>query len=149
MAKSIETAQDVHEWAAEIVAAGGGKFTPLSKGDQFVIAKYIIDVSTDNAQAKPIESIPAETDAQIVSPKGTEPEPVPSTKATMTRGYAYHRAGYTVQQAYDEFLKWGKEHPTETTVMDFSNGQSNKYAAFAYWLNEIIEVEVPHNPAMR
>lgn len=66
-----------------------------------------------------------------------------STTATMTRSYALHRAGFTVQQAYDKFLKWCNDHPKEASVMDFRTGVKSANAAFAYWLSEIISVEVP------
>ena len=66
-----------------------------------------------------------------------------TTKVTMTRGYALHRAGFTTQQAYDKFLEWSKEHPKEGTVMDFSTGVKSANAAFAYWLIENIVAEVP------
>ena len=61
----------------------------------------------------------------------------------MTRAYAYHRAGFDVQQAYDKFLEWCKGHPKSKEVMDFSTGHKSVDAAFAYWLGEIITVDVP------
>ena len=61
----------------------------------------------------------------------------------MTRAYAYHRAGFDVQQAYDKFLEWCKVHPKSKEVMDFSTGHKSVDAAFAYWLGEIITVDVP------
>ena len=79
------------------------------------------------------------TDENTVS---AEDEPK-TAKATMTRGYALHRAGFTTQQAYDKFLEWAKDHKGESSVMDFSTGQKSVSAAFAYWLAEIIEVDVP------
>lgn len=72
-----------------------------------------------------------------------------TTTATMMRSYALHRAGFTVQQAYDKFLNWSKEHPKEATVMDFSTGVKSANAAFAYWLAEIISVEVPTTTTAR
>ena len=66
-----------------------------------------------------------------------------TTKVTMTRGYALHRAGFSTQAAYDKFLEWCKEHPKEGTVMDFSTGVKSSNAAFAYWLMENIVAEVP------
>ena len=72
-----------------------------------------------------------------------------TTTATMTRGYALHRAGSTTQQAYDKFLEWSKENPKEATVMDFSTGVKSANAAFAYWLAEIISVEVPTTTTAR
>ena len=73
----------------------------------------------------------------------TAPLEPPTSKATMTRAYAYHRAGFDVQQAYDKFLEWCKEHPKCKEVMDFSTGHKSVDAAFAYWLGEIITVDVP------
>ena len=61
----------------------------------------------------------------------------------MTRGYAYHRAGCDAQQAFDKFIQWVKEHPKDGAVMDFSTGVKSVDAAFAYWLNEIITLEIP------
>lgn len=66
----------------------------------------------------------------------------PVTTAVVTRGNAYHRAGFGAQKAYDKFLAWAAEHPSEGRVMDFSTGALSANAAFAYWLAEVIEVEL-------
>lgn len=163
--KKIETDADVLEWARTMVEAKGDKFTALSKGEQFVIAKYIMDCSTGAfPDTEPQEEPPP---PQAEEPKDEEPrgapdpdglgtlsrspvcppnppsEMPPTSKATMTRAYAYHRAGFDVQQAYDKFLEWCKEHPKCKEVMDFSTGHKSVDAAFAYWLGEIITVDVP------
>ena len=165
MAKKIETDADVLEWAKSVVDAEGEKFTALSKGEQYQIARYICDMNALRiAEANPPvtekdcgnECSPSEEEVQkdedlshglgehetnrAVSP---EQEKQRCSTATMTRGYAYHRAGYTAQQTFDKFLAWGKEHPTELSVMDFSTGRRSTDCAFAYWLNEIITVDVP------
>lgn len=150
MAK-IETADDVRQWARAIVAANGEKFTALSKGEQFTIAKFIVATEVNEGDAndadapKPREwkgessqdcQVPQEDEAQE---RGISPV----TTATMTRAYAYHRAQYSAQQAYDEFLKWAADHPKETSVMDFSTGAKSQVAAFAYWLGETISIDIP------
>lgn len=153
----IETEADVREWAKAVVEAKGEKFTALSKGEQFVIAKYVVDYSMaipDMAPDTAPDNEPqAEPQAEQEDPHGdpeTEPiHPTPaapvadSTTATMTRGYAYHRAGCDAQQAFDKFLEWVKNHPKDGSVMDFSTGTKSVDAAFAYWLNEIITLEIP------
>lgn len=162
--KKIETDADVLEWARTMVEAKGDKFTALSKGEQFVIAKYIMDIAFGDGQTAESDSVgkpavnPETTTATgtkaeeplppppMPSIQGdsvtTPPEP-PTSKATMTRAYVYHRAGLDVQQAYDKFLDWCKEHPKCKEVMDFSTGHKSVDAAFAYWLGELITVDVP------
>lgn len=172
MSKKITIDKDVCEWAKEIVAANGEKFTPLSKGEQYVIAQYILSLlpeverepSADNGEEQPSESgadlkereespcedngVPTDwcmskyKEGNPNSPREYVPpttEYVPPTTATMTRGYAYHRAGLDAQQTFDKFLEWGKNHPKELSVMDFATGRKSSDAAFAYWLHEIIE----------
>ena len=162
--KKIETDADVLEWARTMVEAKGDKFTPLSKGEQFVIAKYIMDISFGDGETTERDSVgqPAVNpeSATATATKAEEPPPPPpmpsvqgdsvtapleppTSKATMTRAYAYHRAGFDVQQAYDKFLEWCKGHPKAKEVMDFSTGHKSVDAAFAYWLGEIITVDVP------
>ena len=159
---NIKTADDVRQWAKMIVDAKGDKYTPLAKADMLAIAQFIVDVGGD-APAKPDEANkayvpPTETAVGTADDKPSEKDEskpttadTPSTKAekqtstaTMMRSYALHRAGFTVQQAYDKFLEWSKEHPKEASVMDFSTGTRSANAAFAYWLAEIISVEVPN-----
>lgn len=162
--KKIETDADVLEWARTMVEAKGDKFTALSKGEQFAIAKYIMYMafgegktaesdSVGKTAVNPETTTATGTKAEELPPPPpmpsiqggsvtTPPEP-PTSKATMTRAYAYHRAGLDVQQAYDKFLEWCKEHPKCKEVMDFSTGDESVDAAFAYWLGEIITVDVP------
>ena len=150
----LNTEEDVRKWAEMIVDGKGEKFTPLSKGDQYVIARFIVKAEQESTSA---ETVPqAEEDKGTAEPPSPPdpPEATPETKheietdlpppatATMTRSFAYHRAGYSVQQAYDEFLKWAADHPHESHVMDFSNGKQSTDAAFAYWLGEVITIDV-------
>lgn len=181
MAKKIETATDVVEWAKSVVEAKGEKFTALSKGEQYEIAKYISEMTPlgalgedkgdneDKEDAPPClpeeEELPCQSVVEEPKdggtwkepdpPKGWSPEPhtsdvnlfpqVPTaTTVTMTRGYVYHQMGLDAQQTFDKFLAWGKDHPKELTVMDFSTGRKSTDAAFAYWLNEIMPVNIPH-----
>lgn len=167
--KKIETDADVLEWARTMVEAKGDKFTPLSKGEQFIIAQYIV-ANANGMSATETEEMPEQTTATATKVEETKAEgtgeapapdrlgtpsrtPVcppnqtsempPTSKATMTRAYAYHRAGFDVQQAYDKFLEWCNSHPKSKEVMDFSTGHKSVDAAFAYWLGEIITVDVP------
>jgi len=144
--QKIETEADVRAWAMMMVSANGDKFTPLSKGEQFAIAKYIVETSqTGEARLDDVDiahaALPKAEDD--IPPPPRNPVPCELSTATMTRAYAYHRAGFDVQQVFDKFLEWGKKHPKQMEVMDFSNGQKSVAAAFAFWLGEIITVDVP------
>ena len=157
--KKIETDADVLEWAWTMVGAKGDKFTPLSKGEQFVIAKYIVananGMASTETHEKPEQITATVTNWEDDIPPPPPPMPSvqgdsvtvplepPTSKATMSRAYAYHRAGFDVQQAYDKFLEWCKDHPKSREVMDFSTGHKSVDAAFAYWLGETITVDVP------
>lgn len=165
---NIKTKEDVLAWAKIIMDGKGEKYIPLGKSDMFAIAKYVTygygnltedlevkdDMPPPQAEApsadkavgvvsedkKPIEAEqPAEETFSTTSTSGGPA----TTKVTVTRGYALHRAGFSTQAAYDKFLEWSKEHPKEGTVMDFSTGVKSANAAFAYWLMENIVVEVP------
>ena len=159
----IQTEDDVKQWAREIVIANGDRFTPLSKGEQFVIAKFIYNLAIDTTTPPPCE--PTEDCNEPDPPKWTAhdaPDPVgldsakdpvnditPPQQAQqepqgikMSRGAAFHFAGYSAQKAFDEFLKWSQEHPQEKEVMDFSNGQKSVVAAYSYWLHEIMNVNI-------
>ena len=166
---NIKNADDVREWARMIVDAKGEKYTPLSKTDLYQIALCIMETGenaacggdADTTQPPPAETVAPPTTS--VEDNGKMPEPAkeqqkddgidtaalrsnllqPVRTAAMTRGYAYHRANFGVQEVYDKFLEWAKEHPKEGKVMDFSNGVQSANAAFAYWLAEVVEVELP------
>ena len=179
MAKKIETANDVVEWAKSVVEAKGEKFTALSKGEQFVIAQHILgilEMSEAGAESEPHQHVTSEdccwepepvvserkTDDELGTPSRTPvcppnplsemptadvnlfPQVPTATTVTMTRGYVYHQMGLDAQQTFDKFLAWGKDHPKELSVMDFSTGRKSTDAAFAYWLNEIMPVNIPH-----
>lgn len=163
---NIKTESEVYAWAETIVNGKGDKYIPLGKADMFAIAEFVVkyspceplqevppppppspeaekpaDVTAKEEPAKddkPYDLAPAE----IYSTTSTSGGPT-STKVTMPRGYALHRAGFSTQKAYDKFLEWSKGHPKEGTVMDFSTGVKSSNAAFAYWLMENIVVEVP------
>lgn len=131
---NIKTKEDVLGWAKIIVDGKGEKYIPLGKADMFAIAKYV---------AYGYGNLTEDLEVKVDMPPPTDSGGPAVTKVTMTRGYALHRAGFTTQQAYDKFLAWSKEHPKEGMVMDFSTGVKSTNAAFAYWLMENIEVEVP------
>lgn len=166
---NIKNADDVRQWARMIVDAKGDKYTPLAKADMLAIAQFIVDVGEDTSKPDEVnkayvpptktEQPPTSTSTTAVGtaedkPKVEEAKPItsgqsssadakPTSTATMMRSYALHRAGATVQQAYDKFLKWAQGNQKEASVMDFSTGRKSTSAAFAYWLSEIISVEVP------
>lgn len=155
--KKIETDADVLEWAQTMVEAKGDRFTPLSKGEQFVIARYIVahadgKESTDakekseqtTASATKFEDAPLSLPIPSVGGDSVSAPSEPQTeRGSVTRAFACYRAGLDVQQAYDKFLEWCKSHPKSKEVMDFSTGHKSVDAAFAYWLGEMITVEVP------
>lgn len=143
---NIQTEHDVIEWAKEIVAANGEKYTSLAKGELFTIAKYIIqkskiadDIAEDefghSDDLPPVDAVEGDS-VPAVEPlsecETSDSAEVPAT--SMMRGVAMHRQGLSVQQAYDKFLEWAKANPKEATVMDFSTGVKSNNAAFAYWL---------------
>jgi len=165
----IQNDADVLAWAEWIAAENGDRFTPLSKGEQYLIAKFIYDrrglfevkpqepLSEDccktMAEDKAEECCKDEQAATVPPPRDEQGDPVPPTtplvqermmpqKMKMSRGAAYHLAGTSAQKAFDEFLKWSNEHPQEACVMDFSNGQKSIAAAYAYWLHEIMDVSL-------
>ena len=157
----IQTEQDVKEWAMEIVMANGDRFTPLSKSEQFVIAMFIYNtLETVKPASEPTEDCtgptpPKETAHDAPAPVGLDSAKDPVKDITppqqaqqepqgikMSRGAAFHFAGYSAQKAFDEFLKWSQEHPQEKEVMDFSNGQKSVVAAYSYWLHEIMNVNI-------
>lgn len=160
--KKIETDADVREWAKAVVEANGEKFTPLSKGEQFVIARLIVGTNdgcgfgdTDAAEEVKQEATTATAEEvhEDVPPPPTTESPsgdsviVPDMPKTQTvqvpRFECLRRSGLDAQQAYDKFLKWCDEHPKEGSVMDFSTGVKSRDAAFAYWLCDNVIMEVP------
>ena len=148
----IQTEADIRRWAETIVKANGEKFTPLTKGEQFLIAKYIMD-SADSASTKdsemgePIQDpIPDPKTEQEAKPADQQKDPQEKPKhppmMKMTRGVAFHFSGFTAQQAFDKFLEETKGKSDMAKVMDFSTGRQSADAAFAYWLNEILNVNI-------
>jgi hypothetical protein len=139
-----------------IVEANGEKFTPLTKGDQYAIAKYILGVGEGTSKPTPVTEETQQDDTTL-PPQDKPSEPPraavrdalnnPIRTVTMTRGYAYHRANFTAQEAYDKYLEEVKKGSADKQVMDFSTGRQSHDAAFAYWLSETIEVDLP--PSVR
>ena len=137
----IQTEADIRRWAEKMVKANGEKFTPLTKGEQFLIAKYIMDLG------EPIQdTIPAPKTEQEANPADQQKDPQEKQKhppmMKMTRGVAFHFSGFTAQQAFDKFLEETKGKSDMAKVMDFSTGRQSADAAFAYWLNEILNVNI-------
>lgn len=108
--KKIDKGHDVLEWARMIVDAKGEKFTALSKTEQLVIARFIVES----------QSTPAPENEQVGEPQGDS--------------YIQIGCDCDAQQAFDKFLSWCKDHPKEKEVMDFSTGEKSVAAAFAFWL---------------
>lgn len=142
----IQNDSDVRQWAEMIVKANGEKFTPLTKGEQFLIAKYILkseeNVSTEVSDTSPDKTTEQtkEHDAHTQEQKKNDLKHPPIMK--MTRGVAFHFSGFTAQQAFDKFLEETKGKNDMSRVMDFSTGRQSVDAAFAYWLNEILNVNI-------
>ena len=137
----IHTCEDIRRWAEKIVNANGEKFTPLTKGEQFLIAKYIMEMGEpiqDHIPAPKTEQESPHSDQKEAQQE--KPKHPPMMK--MTRGVALHLSGLSAQQAYDKFLAEAKEKKLDTVVMDFSTGRMNQDAAFAYWLAEILNVNI-------
>lgn len=119
----IENSSNVLEWARMVVDAKGDKFTVLSKSEQFVIAKFIVDGSysvsrEEHHNQSEKQTVQNHVNVQEVELQGDDNNPV----------------GCDAQQAFDKFLSWCKHHPKEKEVMDFSTGEMSVAAAFAYWL---------------
>ena len=160
--KKIETDSDVREWAKAVVEANGDMFTPLSKGEQFVIAKFIVvenggcgdrdpssesdvEPESDTATAEEVHAdVPptSTTEAPSVCSVSVSENPTMQT-IQVTRSDFLRGSGLDAQQAFDKFLKWCEEHPKEGSVMDFSSGVKSRDAAFAYWLCDKVLTEVP------
>ena len=160
--KKIETDSDVREWAKAVVEAKGEKFTPLSKGEQFVIARFIEGMNDgwdssatpydEDGKAEAATATAEEVHADVPAPSTTDSPTIysptdsdmPKMRAIpVTRFECLRRSGYDVQQAFDKFLKWCEDHPKEGSVMDFSTGVKSRDAAFAYWLCDKVLTEVP------
>ena len=142
----IQNDSDVRQWAEMIVKAKGEKFTPLTKVEQFLIAKYILksegNVSTEVSDTSPDNTTEQtkEKDAPTQEQNQNGLKHPPMMK--MTRGVAFHFSGFTAQQAFDKFLEETKGNGDMAKVMDFSTGRQSVDAAFAYWLNEILNVNI-------
>lgn len=145
----IQTEEDIRKWAEGVVAANGEKFTPLTKGEQFIIAKCIMSLLGASSQKNNAEAGKQEP-TTATQPSGGELKDVlnnPKRTVTMTRGFAYHHAKFGVQEVYDKFLDDVKNNKAEGRVMDFATGRQSTDAAFAYWLIQTIEVDLP--PSVR
>lgn len=150
--KKLETKNDIIEWARIIVEAKGEKFTPMSKGDLYAVASFILEkegvINIDGDKKDEIKTeCPSTTEGGTVdqekndnSTEGCKDyeeqgcEDVPPRYVSCTRASYYSELQWSAQKVYDVFLKWCETNPQEANVMDFSNGTYNKGAAFAYWL---------------
>lgn len=157
--KKLETKNDIIEWAKVIVDAKGEKFTPMSKGDLYAVASFILEKEQEdsekvvNAEGDGMDVPTAETpgmaedgtvdqeknDNSTEGWKDYEEKDYdlgehPSRYVSCTRASYYSELQWSAQKVYDVFLKWCETNPQEANVMDFSNGTYNKGAAFAYWL---------------
>lgn len=152
--KKLETKNDIIEWAKIIVEAKGEKFTPMSKGDLFAVASFILEKEGEesekdenqNSERKDettTESLGTAEDGTVDHDNSTEGckayeeqecEEFLFRGVSCTRANFFHDQRSSAQRVYDEFLKWCETNPQEANVMDFSNGTYNKGAAFAYWL---------------
>lgn len=166
--KKLETKNDIIEWAKVIVDAKGEKFTPMSKGDLYAVASFILEkegevnidgdrkdeitteapgtaeegIVEEGQKDYPDEGCPAHGDPMQDCMKTSAIISEANNMLPMTRAEFFRKNKYPVQRVYDEFLKWCAENPSEGNVMDFSTGVYNKGAAFAYWLQDVITVEI-------
>ena len=137
----IQNDSDVRLWAETIVKANGEKFTPLTKGEQYLIAKYIMGSAESTSPTGSDKGVP--DPSPVPTPEQESPTPEQKQEEQrhppmmqMTRGVAFHFSGVTAQQAFDKFLEETKGKSDMAKVMDFSTGRQSTDAAFAYWLNE-------------
>ena len=169
MAKKIETETDVIEWATAIEKAKGERFTPLSKSEQLVIARYVmahgpaaserenapepLEVSEAKSATQPNDTFGKERSGVFCTPesygvdRAENADPIFQeglefgVGRSVSRGEAYRKIGLDAQQVFDKFLEWGRAHPKETMVMDFMTGRQSIDAAFSYWLCEKIQIQ--------
>ena len=153
--------EDIENWANETLTAAGDKFTALSKNDQFMLAKYIVDsvnrfhplhlgeggiVRTNVEGKEKIVDVPPASepkdDKVELKPMPMSKRIDPPTTVKIMRRKKFADEGKDAQAAYDEFLQWAAENQRDAFVMDFSNGKSEPAAAFAYWLTEPVEMKV-------
>lgn len=149
----IQNEEDVVRWARETVDRNGEKFTALTKSDQYAIAQYILkqgDNSMNTSGSHILERVSERATPSVrlvtdpIEPQQTPAEIKEDSRCVpMTRAKAFHGSGVSAQQAFDRFLEWAKDHHQEAMVMDFSNGKQSAAAAFAYWLADVVAVEVP------
>lgn len=142
--KKIETDADVLDWAKWIVDAKGEKFTPLSKGEQYAIARYVVGSAgcgSHDEGDEPSDSGWTDEADNPIPPNLSECASVTEDRSEeqkermrATRVELFHRDGLDAQQAFDRYLSWLQDHPREKTVMDFSTGRLIDGAGFAYWL---------------
>lgn len=151
---NIRSGAEVLQWAHTIADGKGEKFTPLSKGDMYAIANYILDITgelcrlkTDTPETVKTDTPQAET---RVEPETRDDAPPPhitpvepqERKIEMSMGCALHLQRIDAQKAYDKFLEAMKDHPKDKMVMDFSTGQASSFAAFSYWLTSPVTVSI-------
>lgn len=71
----IKTDQEIVEWAKDVANAKGEKFTPLTKGDQFAIAQYILsNLNTADNSGTGTEPRAVDEGEPLPEAKGTEVE---------------------------------------------------------------------------
>ena len=164
----IMTDQEIVEWAKDVANAKGEKFTPLTKGDQYAIAQYILErcntskeggdaTETDAkvAGVTPDDKVVEVKNPDLIDPhacwaqvsKGATKEECDAAKemvgdgdkGIIRRQLLVNRGIDTPQKAFDEFLKYTERHREEAVVIDFSNGVQSTAAAFAWWLTQRID----------
>lgn len=112
----------------EAVKDGGdGNPTPCSFGVQGL-------GFMDEGEESESESPAGSNTAEVAVPQVTPDANLPSEPIAQLVSRRDTLRDCTAQEAYDMFLDYCRENPTAATVMDFSNGEMQPAAAFAFWL---------------
>lgn len=147
---TINTREQILDWARETSAANGEKYTVLTKDAQLAIARFIQEHMQEiaNLQKRDVDTDVENTiseksmdwnakDASVAS--ASIPAENPSKAPhIMRRADCFRSKGLDAQAVYEKFLEWKSTYPTKAVVMDFSNGEKVDSAAFAYWLTEFV-----------
>lgn len=106
--KKLETKNDIIEWATIIVAANGEKFTPMSKGDLFAVAQYILEsVSKPEYSESDGDSMAAEGDGKDVETTEECPGHTAAPETAKATGTAEDRIVDQVQRdEYEPIEGW-------------------------------------------
>lgn len=152
------TKDNIREFVDFILSGKGTAYRPLSRADLYTLAQFINELMNPPPKADDFGDWDEKTErnpgAQEESESSAQSDNQPSQKDSpdkdeskgevdrngteMTRGQKFQSDGHSAQEAFDEFLLWTKNKNVvhqDTSVMNFSNGETSVIAAFAYWLS--------------